>query len=89
MFCEDSVNKLLVQQSVPIICGTKDCLYICGIHTLSSCCSCGLLKWHFLQDKTWKIVDALPINEFSRAKMDATAAELVEERDTAVAFLSA
>ncbi|XP_062376231.1 malate dehydrogenase 1Ab, NAD (soluble) [Sardina pilchardus] len=42
-----------------------------------------------IKNKTWKIVDALPINEFSRAKLDATAAELVEERDTAVAFLSA
>lgn len=35
MFCEDSVNKLLVQQSVPIICGTKDRLYICGIHGMN------------------------------------------------------
>ena len=34
------------------------------------------------------MVDGLPINDFSRGKMDATAAELVEERDTAVAFLS-
>ena len=41
------------------------------------------------QDKTWKIVDGLTINEFSRAKMDATAAELVEEKDTSVEFLSA
>lgn len=41
----------------------------------------------FLQGKTWKIVDGLAINDFSRAKMDATAAELVEERDTAVSFL--
>ena len=32
--------------------------------------------------------DGLPINDFSRAKMDATAAELVEERDTALSFLS-
>lgn len=40
------------------------------------------------QDKNWKVVDGLPINDFSRAKMDATAAELVDERDTAVAFLS-
>lgn len=41
-----------------------------------------------LQNKTWKVVDGLPINDFSRAKMDATAAELVEERDTAMDFLS-
>ncbi|KAG7283564.1 hypothetical protein CRUP_026491 [Coryphaenoides rupestris] len=41
-----------------------------------------------LKDKNWKVVDGLPINDFSRAKMDATAAELVEERDTAMAFLS-
>lgn len=42
-----------------------------------------------VQNKTWQVVDALPINEFSRAKMDATAAELIEERDTALSFLSA
>lgn len=41
---------------------------------------------HLLQDKTWKIVDGLPINDFSRKKMDATAAELVEERDTALSL---
>ena len=29
----------------------------------------------------WEIVEGLEIDEFSRAKMDATAAELVEERD--------
>ena len=40
------------------------------------------------QNKSWKVVDGLPINDFSRAKMDATAAELVDERDTAMAFLS-
>ena len=34
----------------------------------------------------WQIVQGLEINEFSRAKMDATAAELIEERD-AVAHL--
>ncbi|XP_012675362.1 malate dehydrogenase 1Ab, NAD (soluble) [Clupea harengus] len=42
-----------------------------------------------IKDKTWKIVDGLTINEFSRAKMDATASELVEEKDTSVEFLSA
>lgn len=40
-----------------------------------------------LQDKSWKIAEGLAINDFSRAKMDATAAELVEERDTAISFL--
>lgn len=41
----------------------------------------------FSQDKSWKIVDGLGINGFSQTKMDATAAELIEERDTALAFL--
>lgn len=41
----------------------------------------------FPQDKSWKIVDGLGINSFSQTKMDATAAELIEERDTALAFL--
>ncbi|XP_035519084.1 malate dehydrogenase 1Ab, NAD (soluble) [Morone saxatilis] len=40
-----------------------------------------------IKDKTWKIVEGLAINGFSQTKMDATAAELIEERDTAVAFL--
>lgn len=40
-----------------------------------------------IKDKTWKIVEGLEINSFSQSKMDATAAELIEERDTAVAFL--
>ncbi|XP_075904875.1 malate dehydrogenase, cytoplasmic-like [Nelusetta ayraudi] len=39
-----------------------------------------------IKDKTWKIVDGLPINDFSRKKMDATAAELVEERDMALSL---
>ncbi len=30
----------------------------------------------------WKIVDGLELNEFSQARLDATVAELVEERDT-------
>lgn len=34
----------------------------------------------------WKIVQGLDVNDFSRGKMDATAAELIEERD-AVAHL--
>ncbi|XP_056147780.1 malate dehydrogenase, cytoplasmic-like [Lampris incognitus] len=42
-----------------------------------------------IKDKSWKIVDGLAINDFSRQKMDATASELIEERDTAVDFLSA
>ncbi|KAF6718983.1 Malate dehydrogenase, cytoplasmic [Oryzias melastigma] len=42
-----------------------------------------------IKDKSWKIVDSLAINDFSKSKMDATAAELMEERDTAVAFLAA
>ncbi|NXC78875.1 MDHC protein, partial [Anhinga anhinga] len=41
-----------------------------------------------IKNSTWKVVDGLPVNDFSRAKMDATAAELVEERDTALDFLS-
>uniref|UniRef100_A0A8D3E8I1 Malate dehydrogenase n=1 Tax=Scophthalmus maximus TaxID=52904 RepID=A0A8D3E8I1_SCOMX len=40
-----------------------------------------------IKDKTWKIVDGLAINDFSRLKMDATAAELMEERDAAVSIL--
>ncbi|XP_019951461.1 malate dehydrogenase 1Ab, NAD (soluble) [Paralichthys olivaceus] len=40
-----------------------------------------------IKDKNWTIVDGLAINDFSRSKMDATAAELIEERDMAVAFL--
>ncbi|KAF1375469.1 hypothetical protein PFLUV_G00220520 [Perca fluviatilis] len=40
-----------------------------------------------IKDKKWKIVEGLAINDFSQMKMDATAAELIEERDTAVAFL--
>ena len=30
---------------------------------------------------SWEIVQGLEIDDFSRAKMDATAAELAEERD--------
>lgn len=42
----------------------------------------------FKQDKTWKFVEGLPINDFSREKMDLTAKELAEEKETAVEFLS-
>ncbi|GFR87615.1 malate dehydrogenase [Elysia marginata] len=38
-----------------------------------------------IQDKTWSIVQGLTINEFAREKMDATAAELSEELDAAMA----
>uniref|UniRef100_A0A8C6ZZR5 Malate dehydrogenase n=1 Tax=Nothoprocta perdicaria TaxID=30464 RepID=A0A8C6ZZR5_NOTPE len=41
-----------------------------------------------LNDKTWKFVEGLPINDFSREKMDLTAKELTEEKETAVEFLS-
>ncbi|KAL7852358.1 hypothetical protein SRHO_G00181430 [Serrasalmus rhombeus] len=40
-----------------------------------------------IKNKSWKVMDGLPINDFSRGKMDATAAELIEERDTALSFL--
>lgn len=40
-----------------------------------------------IKDLTWNIVDGLAINDFSRAKMEATAKELIEERDTAMEFL--
>uniref|UniRef100_A0A8C1NMG5 Malate dehydrogenase n=1 Tax=Cyprinus carpio TaxID=7962 RepID=A0A8C1NMG5_CYPCA len=42
-----------------------------------------------IKNKTWKVVDGLAINDFSRGKMDGTAAELVDERDTALTFLGA
>ncbi|XP_078261830.1 malate dehydrogenase 1Ab, NAD (soluble) [Rhinoraja longicauda] len=41
-----------------------------------------------IKDKTWKIVECLSINDFSCEKMEATAAELVEERDMATEFLT-
>ncbi|MGH0159855.1 UNVERIFIED_CONTAM: hypothetical protein FKN15_067645 [Acipenser sinensis] len=41
-----------------------------------------------IKNKTWKIVDGLAINDFSRGKMDATAKELVEERDSALEFIA-
>ncbi|KAG8124463.1 putative Malate dehydrogenase protein [Naja naja] len=40
------------------------------------------------KDKTWKFVEGLPINDFSREKMDLTTKELVDEKETAVEFLS-
>ncbi|XP_068088468.1 malate dehydrogenase, cytoplasmic [Hyperolius riggenbachi] len=51
---------------------------------------CGLM-YSFpvaIKDKSWKIVEGLQINDFSREKMDLTAKELEEERDTAFEFLS-
>nr|KAF6429869.1 malate dehydrogenase 1 [Molossus molossus] len=41
-----------------------------------------------IKNKTWKIVEGLPINDFSREKMDLTAKELKEEKETAFEFLS-
>ncbi|XP_073410157.1 malate dehydrogenase, cytoplasmic [Dendrobates tinctorius] len=41
-----------------------------------------------IKDKSWKIVQGLKIDDFSREKMDATAKELQEEKDTAFEFLS-
>ena len=37
---------------------------------------------------TWEFVQGLSISDFAREKMDATAKELVEERDVASQFLS-
>ena len=34
-----------------------------------------------VENGAWRIVQGLEIDEFSRAKMDATSAELEEERD--------
>uniref|UniRef100_A0A7S4B7V8 Lactate/malate dehydrogenase C-terminal domain-containing protein n=2 Tax=Chrysotila carterae TaxID=13221 RepID=A0A7S4B7V8_CHRCT len=39
------------------------------------------------KDGEWTIVNGLPIDDFSRAKMDATAAELVEELELAKMFI--
>ncbi|NP_001342382.1 malate dehydrogenase 1 L homeolog, cytoplasmic isoform mdh1 [Xenopus laevis] len=41
-----------------------------------------------IKNKTWKIVEGLCINDFSREKMDITAKELQEEKETAFEFLS-
>jgi malate dehydrogenase len=35
----------------------------------------------------WSIVQGLPVTDFARAKLDATAKELVEERTEALSFL--
>ncbi|KAL1790690.1 malate dehydrogenase, cytoplasmic [Sigmodon hispidus] len=41
-----------------------------------------------IKNKSWKFVEGLPINDFSREKMDLTAKELAEEKETAFEFLS-
>ena len=38
-------------------------------------------------DHTWEIVQGLSISDFAREKMEKTAKELVEEKETALAFL--
>jgi malate dehydrogenase len=40
-----------------------------------------------IKDGKWTIVQGLDISEFSRKKMDATAAELEEEKAAAAEFL--
>lgn len=40
-------------------------------------------------DRTWEVVEGLSVSDFAREKMDISAKELIEERDTAVQFLSA
>lgn len=40
-------------------------------------------------NREWKVVPDLGIDDFSREKMDMTAQELVEEKEAALAFLSA
>jgi len=42
-----------------------------------------------IKDGKWSIVQGLSINEFARAKMDATGKELCEERDEAMAVCAA
>ena len=39
-------------------------------------------------DRSYEIVQNLSISDFAREKMDATAKELIEERDAAIQFLS-
>uniref|UniRef100_A0A2K5ERB4 Malate dehydrogenase n=1 Tax=Aotus nancymaae TaxID=37293 RepID=A0A2K5ERB4_AOTNA len=41
-----------------------------------------------IKNKTWKFVEGLPINDFLHGKMDLTAKELTEEKETAFEFLS-
>lgn len=39
-------------------------------------------------DHSWEVVDGLEVSDFAREKMDVSTKELLEERDTAVSFLS-
>ena len=39
-------------------------------------------------DHTWEIVKGLSISDFAREKMEKTAQELVEEKETALSFLA-
>ena len=39
-------------------------------------------------DRNWEIVKDLPISDFAREKMEKTAKELEEEKQTALDFLS-
>ena len=39
-------------------------------------------------DHSWEVVQGLTVSDFARGKMDATARELVEERDMALSFLT-
>ncbi|MEP6799946.1 MAG: malate dehydrogenase, partial [Lapillicoccus sp.] len=39
-----------------------------------------------VKDRAWSIVQGLEINDFSRARIDASVAELIEERDAVTAL---
>lgn len=39
-------------------------------------------------DHSWEVVTGLEVSDFAREKMELSAKELLEERDTAVSFLS-
>ncbi|RDD44904.1 Malate dehydrogenase, cytoplasmic [Trichoplax sp. H2] len=41
-----------------------------------------------IKNRKWEFVNGLSVSDFARSKMEATANELVEERDTAFQFLS-
>lgn len=41
-----------------------------------------------IENKMWTVVEGLEINDFSRNKMDISAKELLEEKETAMSFLS-
>ena len=40
------------------------------------------------KDRNWKIVQDLPIDDFSREKMDTSANELVQEKESCDSFLN-